>query len=333
MKDQVENNSSKCLIIVGMHRSGTSFTASLLQKAGLNIGSDLLGTGVGNELGHFENEDFLTFHKNVLLTKNQNPDGWSQNKIEHLNDQEQTDLLKIIQSNTTSQWGWKEPRTTLFLDIYKKIIPNAYYLFVYRNPWEVVDSLFRRSTDNELLKSPLSTINNWEFYNKIVLDFYKNNIENSLLVDIETVMQKCNTVIELINSKFNFELIEIADTLFEKEKFKNESTSIQQFYCEYAFPTSIDLYKLLQTHSSISPFKLYSPSNLNKESLIQWWRASSYLNKSNIDQPSEDIITKIITDIIEPLNNVNERLTKENTYLKEDLNWITNSKWWKIRSF
>ena len=61
---------NKCLIIVGMHRSGTSLTTSVLSKSGLDIGSNLLGSGVGNEEGHFENLEFVDFHRKMLIEKN-----------------------------------------------------------------------------------------------------------------------------------------------------------------------------------------------------------------------------------------------------------------------
>ena len=54
---------SKCLILIGMHLSGKSLTASILQKTSLNIGSELLEAGEGNIKGHFEDCDFYNFHK------------------------------------------------------------------------------------------------------------------------------------------------------------------------------------------------------------------------------------------------------------------------------
>ncbi|MEY2858272.1 MAG: hypothetical protein RLZZ74_2584, partial [Cyanobacteriota bacterium] len=42
------------MIITGMHRSGTSLTASLLQSAGVNLGDRLMSEDRGNSKGHFE---------------------------------------------------------------------------------------------------------------------------------------------------------------------------------------------------------------------------------------------------------------------------------------
>lgn len=60
------NTTSPVIIIAGMHRSGTSLTASLLQNLGVNIGKQLVGVDYGNIKGHFENVDFVDFHKSVF---------------------------------------------------------------------------------------------------------------------------------------------------------------------------------------------------------------------------------------------------------------------------
>ena len=54
------------IIITGMHRSGTSLVASLLQEAGLSIGERLLGPSAGNRKGHFEDVDFVELHEDIL---------------------------------------------------------------------------------------------------------------------------------------------------------------------------------------------------------------------------------------------------------------------------
>jgi hypothetical protein len=52
---------SSILIVVGMHRSGTSLTTSLLQGAGLHIGRRMMPPSEGNIKGYFENLDFYKF--------------------------------------------------------------------------------------------------------------------------------------------------------------------------------------------------------------------------------------------------------------------------------
>ncbi len=55
------------LVICGMHRSGTSLVASVLENAGLAIGCTAPLPGLGNPRGHFEDPDFLALHEEMLI--------------------------------------------------------------------------------------------------------------------------------------------------------------------------------------------------------------------------------------------------------------------------
>ena len=68
---------SKVIAITGMHRSGTSLLANLLNQAGLSLGEKLLGPMDSNPKGHFEDYDFLKFHKELLAFNRQTWDGSS----------------------------------------------------------------------------------------------------------------------------------------------------------------------------------------------------------------------------------------------------------------
>ncbi|MGN6646860.1 MAG: sulfotransferase family protein [Cytophaga sp.] len=318
-------SSSKCLIIVGMHRSGTSFTTSLLQKAGLDIGDKLLRASVGNDLGHFENEDFLTFHKQVLTQQHLNADGWSLNTVQSLNPTQKKELESIIKKNESAYWGWKDPRTTLFLNVYKELLPNAVFLFVYRKPWEVIDSLFRRSTDIELVNQPISTYNSWQFYNQQILDFVKQNPQRSILIDIEDAMQQSEKLFELLNTSFEFRLNAHTANIFNSKEFNNNKNQKQHFFCEEVFPDSIQLYKELQSYSSIRPLQEYTPSGGTAAMLIDWWKDSAELAGTRKQLKSKGISFTTLPATL-------QQLTIDNESLQAELNWITHSKWWKIRN-
>jgi len=132
------------VIITGMHRSGTSLLASMLQRSGLHLGDRLLRPGPSNRRGYFEDLDFLEFHDDVLA---------SLGTTFYLEVEPQGDIAphhreraeKLIAARAAQPaWGWKDPRTVFFLDLWHEIVPDARFIFVYRRPAEVVDSLRRR---------------------------------------------------------------------------------------------------------------------------------------------------------------------------------------------
>jgi hypothetical protein len=138
-------NKNKILIVTGMHRSGTSVVAHWLNKCGLHMGDEMMGKGVGNEDGHFEDYDFLNAHEAILKAHRLDDKGYT-NPVRNLTMEEKDRLNDIViyKNNFNQQWGWKDPRTCLFLDAYHELIPDARYLVVYRDCQSVVSSLITR---------------------------------------------------------------------------------------------------------------------------------------------------------------------------------------------
>lgn len=136
----------KKVVILGMHRSGTSVVTHWLQACGLPIGSDLLGAGVGNVDGHYEDLEFYRLHR-AWLERNHLPHtGFVHAPVPGL-PQDCKDRLRELCSERDARhiaWGWKEPRTCLFLDDYRELLPDAYYLVVLRDFRAVVSSMIVR---------------------------------------------------------------------------------------------------------------------------------------------------------------------------------------------
>lgn len=140
------------ILILGMHRSGTSYLAALLQSMGVFIGDKLVGPQKGNPRGHFEAVPILQFHE-ALLAEAQGSEAPTFDKgifvarpirpsyPEHHREAARS-IVAALQKN--GPWGWKEPRTCLFLDLWQEVLPEARAVMVYRHPLEVHQSLLRR---------------------------------------------------------------------------------------------------------------------------------------------------------------------------------------------
>lgn len=195
------------LIITGMHRSGTSLITAWLQSAGLDIGKNLLEANYSNPKGFFENTDFLDFHRNILSSIGLEPRGWIIQEKIVVPDQYIDQAKQLIKDNTsqTKPWGWKEPRTSLFLNFWSKLLPDAKFLFIYRAPWEVVDSLYRRG-DKLFSKSPELAVEIWANYNQNILDFYSQNPEKCLLLNLNSIIQNPLILTQKIQEKLSISL-------------------------------------------------------------------------------------------------------------------------------
>jgi hypothetical protein len=113
---------------------------------GLQVGERLVGRGVGNIDGHFEDVEFLKIHEEILDNNNLHPSGLIDNKDIKLSAYQLEKLKSVIgvKHQLYEQWGWKDPRTCLFLNTYAELIPDAKYLVIARDYKAVVNSLLKR---------------------------------------------------------------------------------------------------------------------------------------------------------------------------------------------
>jgi O-antigen biosynthesis protein len=262
------------IIITGMHRSGTSLTTSLLQKAGLYIGDRLMGASTGNVKGHFEDLDFVEFHQKVLESQGISIAGWTEKKSIEVQQQylkPAQDLILARQDQPV--WGWKDPRTTLFLDFWSELIPAAKYLFIYRSPWEVIDSLFRRG-DVIFQTNPNFAIAQWCNYNQGVLDFYQRHPHQCLLLDIASVINHPELIINLLKQKWDVEL-QPFESIYEPSLFTTDpEPNYRQALITKFFPEAMDLFWQLQKQGDQGDSLItesFSPDLTCKSWILQDW--------------------------------------------------------------
>ena len=253
----MERSDSKksVLIIAGMHRSGTSLVASLLQSAGVDIGERLMGGGEGNKKGYFEDFDFVEFHGGVLRSQGISKEGWTlQNNIQ-VQEQYIENAIKLIKQRNSSKqvWGWKDPRNTLFLEFWDKLIPEANFVFVYRSPWEVLDSLYRRGNDGDEVfnKNPNFAIKICINYNRTILEFYEKFEERCVLLPLDKIIANPQIITESIDKKLGVRLGSIAE-LYDKSLLnRNISSSQRPSLIKQYFPEALALYQELNVKGDI----------------------------------------------------------------------------------
>jgi len=235
------------LIITGMHRSATSLMASLLQNAGLNIGDRLMPANTGNALGHFEDLDFYEFHKRALRANGCCRDGFVTDAIVKVPAVLRSEAISLINARHSvgQPWGWKDPRTVLFLCFWQREIPAAHHLLLFRSPWEVIDSLFRRGVHEFLHTNPASVLDIWMRYNQEIKHFVQGHPSSCLLVDSSQVINHPRSVVAAVRQRTGIALSE-PESLCRDGVFTSlEGSSREMFIREFA-PEAAELYDELR---------------------------------------------------------------------------------------
>ena len=137
-----------------MHRSGTSAVSGVLHILGVDLGPKLMQAAPDNPKGFWEHDEIVAVHERLLGALNLSwndldpfPHNWWKNKaVRPFRDE----LQAIIQRDFAESmlWGLKDPRMCrlmpLWLEIFKEVNWDPYFVHVVRNPIEVAESLRKR---------------------------------------------------------------------------------------------------------------------------------------------------------------------------------------------
>ena len=188
---------SKALIVAGMHRSGTSLVANMIHSSGIPMGDELLPPDVGNPLGYFEDVEIHDFHR-VLLRRAGVRDAFTvtESDVPIVVDDEARDHAVQFAERRSSrpQWGWKEPRTSLFLDLWNGVLADKTFLFLFREPTAVLDSLLRRASNDSVNKDPVVGLRLWRIYNEHILRFAKAHPDLCILAETNRFIRSPDAV-------------------------------------------------------------------------------------------------------------------------------------------
>ena len=256
MHRPVEPGFAPALVIAGMHRSGTSLVAGSCRAAGLRIGDRLLGAYRGNEAGHFEDLDFVEWHQLVLRANGLAPEGFVTQATPPVPTAlaQKAEALVAARRELGECWGWKDPRTTLHLEFWRHMVPEARFLFVVRRPWEVIDSLFRRGDEAFRLNPPFA-IQVWLHYNRLVRDFAVKYPDRSLVCDLSQFVENPAAVFEAAGRVLGVPLGEPPDR-FRPELLGQRTEASRIAFLAATCPEAITLYAELVALAGSEPPRL-----------------------------------------------------------------------------
>jgi hypothetical protein len=267
------------LIMAGMHRSGTSFTASLLASAGVHLGDRLLPAQHGNDEGHFEDTGILAFHERVLRSLGLDSDGFVTRQVGRTDEATRREAHELVASRAQPGrlWGWKEPRTVLFLDCWRDVLPDARYLFVFRNPWEVADSLYRRG-DKAVAADPALALRLWLHYNRAIIDFATDHPDRCLVVGVRQVIGDPASVLGAVRTRLGLP-VGRGQARFHENLFVRDDACRHAAVVRQILPEAVDvLDALLQLSGSTADAPAAEPLRASPaaihNAIADWARAS-----------------------------------------------------------
>ncbi len=147
-------SSSRAVLVLGMHRSGTSALTRGLQMMGVHLGDDFLEPKPDNPKGYWEDRQICDLNERLLgafglkwedLALIEDAQ-WQGALVEAL----RAEAIEYVRAKFIGHplWGFKDPRSIRLLPFWQSVLRDLEvdesYLLVIRNPRSVADSLTKR---------------------------------------------------------------------------------------------------------------------------------------------------------------------------------------------
>ncbi|HLP80012.1 MAG TPA: glycosyltransferase [Acidobacteriota bacterium] len=324
----IKINPRIAILIVGMHRSGTSLCAGILRLLGVDFGQNLMLASPNNEKGYFEHNELYQINEDILKTLNTS---WDDVKpLEHnwYTKRSIAPFKKKIESvlqkefNATQLFGIKDPRISLLLPLYKDILTKmkvqVKIIAMYRKDLDVAKSLNARDS--------LELAKGLELYDK-----YNRNIDqyassNSISIYYDDLIQFPKSCIEKIKDKLQIPIKDYGSFESEIVKFidprlKHQSGDDALYMRDVINSLRISNSKILNLQNQLR----------NKEDELKnqvTFIRKSYEEKQNTLKQNIDAFQTKIKELEKQLSNqlkINEQISQEDKLKSEKIAQLLES--------
>jgi hypothetical protein len=273
------------IVVLGMHRSGTSLIGEALHRWGaFGRAKECLPSDQWNARGYWELSPLVNFNERLLretgATWNFPPNQRDDSRLVELARQpaykeEALNLLASMKTESPGSWFWKDPRLSLLLPFWQKIWGDVRYIICVRDPLEICRSLQKRDG----LSFPVSILL-WQRYMLSILEWTRN--APTLAIKYSSMLQhpasECARLSRFLQGSDSLpssvgatgEMIKAVDR--ELRHFKSEETPASAILTN----SQKELQEVLETMAHCGPAS--TDLNLERCSLPRVWRSSLLTN-------------------------------------------------------
>ena len=144
--------SKRVIVVLGMHRSGTSAVARLLPELGVGIGVTDSAVAEDNPSGFWEDPEVVDINRRLMAAMGSDwylPKALSGEMAPDAALVNEARALLQDRLHASSIWGFKDPRTAMLLPFWQQVFDDLgvepSYILAIRQPRSVAESLLRRN--------------------------------------------------------------------------------------------------------------------------------------------------------------------------------------------
>lgn len=220
-EDDMATSINKPVMICGFHRSGTSMTGQIMHNAGLLLDRNPLTAHPSNPDSHFESDIAVKLHNDIFKD---NHTDWllcnydiTNNTFEVSSANRARAEALVAKYEHAEPWGFKDPRSSLFLDLWSDVLQRPRVIMVYRHFGQCQNSLLKRASESLVNQPQVDTdsarlwqnshlsISAWVHYNNQLIKYAQANPKDCVVVSQEALVNGFDLVTE-VNTRFNLML-------------------------------------------------------------------------------------------------------------------------------
>jgi hypothetical protein len=317
----------KIVIVLGMHRSGTSLITSSLRVFGVELGNEFLAAAPDNPKGFWEDAEINKLNIDMLREIGSDWQRLSPITPKDLELLEQSGyLLRALELLKTKMgdsqlFGFKDPRVAKLLPLWRQVFEHmevdVEYIICVRNPLSIVKSLFNRSG--------IDRTQSYYLWLGHMVESLRNTKSNQrVLVDYDLLVKAPLVQIERLSSKLSVTPIKSELDHFlgvqMDSSLRNSSYEIQDMRLDNACPAiCIEVYsELLQVASEHQIDDRVFSRKINRWS-SEFSRLEALLNFTDGLQKEEERLRKELGESLSITNKQQSQLS-ESGKLVADLN-------------
>ena len=183
------------IFVLGMHRSGTSAAARVLNLMGCYFGAEDIGTAANeeNRKGFWERKDVRQVNDAILRNMGADWDRIASLDMRSIGKGDEAVYRQVIQEIVVNMdahrpWFVKEPRFCLTFGVWRPVLEMPVCVLIFRNPLDVAKSLNRRNG------MPLTVgLALWEAYNARALEASQGI--NRIVLSYEALMSNSSVAV------------------------------------------------------------------------------------------------------------------------------------------
>lgn len=147
-------NEQTWILVLGMHRSGTSTLTRALSLSGATLPKHIMGPSRANEAGYWEPEQLVAFHDEILGETGGTWQDWTPFDVARLDQEKRVHFQAEVERFITEEYGRnpllviKDPRMCRLMPLWREVLKQhrgrIAFAIPFRNPIEVARSLEER---------------------------------------------------------------------------------------------------------------------------------------------------------------------------------------------